>query len=68
MIYTIPYEYTIIGELKVEANSLKEAVEAATDHIMSSDCNAENEEYLDGSFCINDNLVKELNNDTSNSD
>lgn len=56
--YNIAYQYTNIGTIKVKANSLEEAKELALE---ASANNLHNEEYLDDSFEINEEMTDHLN-------
>lgn len=56
--YTISYQYTNIGTIKIKANSLEEAKELAVEASIN---NTHNEEYLDDSFEVNEEMTDHLN-------
>lgn len=53
-IYRIPVEWTMVGDVEVEANSLSEAIELAYD----SDLPGEGE-FLDGSFLVQEDFIED---------
>ena len=58
MKYKIAYHYRMMGEIEIEADSLEEAKDLASD--LSAD-NPQNEYYVDASFQINEEVTDELN-------
>lgn len=56
--YTIPVSWTMIADMKIEAESLDEAIIIAEEDDLPT-----NAEYLDSSFEINHEVAIELNKD-----
>ena len=54
--YRVAVEWTMVGEIEVEADNIEEAKDKAYDMDLPSDG-----EYLDGSFSMNDDVTDELN-------
>ena len=61
-IFKIPVQYEVYGEVEVEASSLEEAIQYAKNNIEDLPL-ADEPEYIDGSYQINDdmNLIKDVN-------
>lgn len=58
MKYKIAYTYTLSGTVEVEASSLEEAKDLA---IEASVDNRQNEEYMDDSFEVDEEITERLN-------
>lgn len=60
-IFKIAVEWSTCGEISIEANSLGEALKIADEDGANMD--AQNEEYIDGSFQVNKEFSEYLNSD-----
>jgi hypothetical protein len=54
--YKIPVSWEVYGSLEIQANSLDEAIMIAEDS-----CLPLNGEYIEGSFCIDHEVISEHN-------
>lgn len=62
--YIIPYEWTVCGEQKVEAPSLKDAISKVDN---TSLCDLESE-YADGTFVFRRSMLEALNPELKSED
>lgn len=60
--FIVPYEWAVCGEINIEANTLKEAVEI----VKGMDLWGLDITYIDGSFNVNPEMLALLNEDKSN--
>ena len=58
--YRIPCNWTVAGTMEIQANSLGEAIELANEAPLPTD-----NDYIEGSFEINDQMIPYLNNEGS---
>jgi hypothetical protein len=61
--YKIPVSWSVMANMRIEANSLKEALEIAEDASLPTDT-----EYMDGSFEINRETIPYVNRKLSEQD